>query len=215
MSAEEIEDVNKVAPFVAIFYIDLFLKSSIIIQAPSNDLKAIKVTESIEEEDEILGKSLKNSFFRHTWYLAEDVVIVSLADPGVTNEEKFLMIQKLINYPYPEDISYFEIKKPDIRYDLIIKKNTHLHKFVGKNTRYIFFILDFNIQDILFWIFIPASRIFKDFVSNIQYTNDYSEINICLVQDFLADSHIESQRQNIMVVAEENRKRVDKRMKKI
>ena len=40
--------------------------------------------------------------------MAEDVVIVSLADPSVTNEKKFLMIQKLINYPYHEDISYFE-----------------------------------------------------------------------------------------------------------
>ena len=108
---EEIEDVNKIATFVTIFYISWFLKSSIIIQALSNDLKAIKVAESIEEEDKILGKSLKNSLLRHTWYLAEDVVIVSLADPGITNEEKFLMMQKLISYPYPEDTSYFEIKK--------------------------------------------------------------------------------------------------------
>ena len=78
MSVKEIEDVNKIAPFVAIFYIPWFPKSSIILQAPSNDLKAIKAAESIEEEDEILGKSLKNSLLRHTWYLAEDVVIVSL-----------------------------------------------------------------------------------------------------------------------------------------
>ena len=66
MSVKEIEDVNKIAPFVAISYIPWFLKSSIIIQAPSNDLKAIKIAESIEEEDEILGKSLKNSLLRHT-----------------------------------------------------------------------------------------------------------------------------------------------------
>ena len=50
MSVEEIEDVNKITHFVAIFYIPWFLKSSIIIQAPPNDLKAIKVAESIEEE---------------------------------------------------------------------------------------------------------------------------------------------------------------------
>ena len=66
MSVKEIEDVNKIALFVEIFYIPLFLKSSIIIQAPSNDLLAITVAESIEEEDEILGKSLKNSLLRHT-----------------------------------------------------------------------------------------------------------------------------------------------------
>ena len=33
MSVEELEDVTKIAPFVAIFYIPWFLKSSIIIQA--------------------------------------------------------------------------------------------------------------------------------------------------------------------------------------
>ena len=32
------------------------------------------------------------------------------------------------------------------------------------------------------------------------------------MQNFLANSHTESQRQNIMVVAKENRKRVDKRI---
>ena len=77
-----------------------------------------------------------NSLLRHTRYLAD--VVVSLADPNVDDKEKTLMILKLMKYPYSEDISYFDIKTPDTRDDIIIDKNTQLHELVGKNSWYLF-----------------------------------------------------------------------------
>ena len=99
---------------------------SIIIQVPSNDLKAIKVAENVLEYNEMLGRSLKNSLLRHILYLAENVATMSLADPNIDDEETALMIQELMKYP--KDISYFDLKKPGIRDDIIIDKNTQLHE---------------------------------------------------------------------------------------
>ena len=59
----------------------------------------------------MLGRSLKKSLLRHVWGLAENVAIVSLVDPNVDTQEKKLMIQKLMKYPYPEGICYFAVRK--------------------------------------------------------------------------------------------------------
>ena len=125
----------------------------------------------MEEYSEILDRSLKNSLLRHTWYLVEDVVIVLLADPNVYDKEKTSTIQKLMKYPYPEDISYFDVKKPGIRGD----KNSQLHELVGKNCWYLIFILNLSKENILSWVsngaFVDLHPSFK-FFKNLSQTSN-------------------------------------------
>ena len=51
-----------------------------------------------------------------------------------------------------------------------------------------------------------TSKQFLEFVKKLAAVNEFSELNIKLIQEFVSSSHSETQRPNILLVVKESRK---------
>ena len=70
MNEEEKTMLETAAFFISICYAPWFLKSYMVVKAPSNDLVAFKSAFHIEVQYPKLGKGLLASMQRHSWYLS-------------------------------------------------------------------------------------------------------------------------------------------------
>ena len=152
-------------------------------------------------------KSLK----RHTWYLDEQLVVLALADKDLPDITKVEMIKNLLINVKPETFR----RGPPTKV-LNLDFNSTLPNLVGPESWILFDIVNVSKEDVYQWIKgdsgswenLESYRKFVQFVKNMQVTNDCAERNIRLIQDFVFASKSEDQRQNVMLVAREERKRM-------
>ena len=86
MNEEERNMVETAAFFVASCHSPWFLKSYIVEKSTNNDLEAFNDVFQIRKEYPELGHALLNSMQRHTWYLTEQLVMITIADDDVDDE---------------------------------------------------------------------------------------------------------------------------------
>ena len=123
------------------------------------------------------------------------------------------MLEKLIAAPIP--------KKSDISAEaptVVNVKDKNLEDLVTEESWLLFIHLNMteNVKD---WHSangefedLNSFKDFVDFVEKLSVTNDCAERNIGLIQDFINTSQNEDQRQNVLLVAREQRKLVSKEM---
>ncbi|XP_065658092.1 uncharacterized protein LOC136082603 [Hydra vulgaris] len=120
MSEVEKKKIETAAFFTSVWYAPWFLKSYLVASSPSNDLAACKNAFCIKEKYPNLGSALVASIQRHTWYLTEQLVLLSLADDDVEQEVKKEMLDRLFQFDVPDK---FKIGKPELP---IISESTEL-----------------------------------------------------------------------------------------
>ena len=189
--------------FVAIAYGPWFLQSSLTPKAPSQDLKAFGVAREMSKMYPHIGEALKISFLRHTCYLTESLVVLALVDPDLPDETKATIIAELLKYDVPDE---FQMGKPALPK---VTETSQLADFVGENSWQLFHILGISKEEVINWVSGNLEDslsyiMFKDFVLKLHSTNDCSERNVKLIQDFVMSSKSEEMRQNICLVAKEN-----------
>ncbi|XP_065679805.1 uncharacterized protein LOC136094125 [Hydra vulgaris] len=102
MSKVEKKMIETAAFFTSVCYAPWFLKLYLVASSPSNDLAAFKNAFCIKEKYPNLGSALVASMQRHTWYLTEQLVLLSVADDDVEQEVKKEMLDRLVQLDVPD-----------------------------------------------------------------------------------------------------------------
>lgn len=209
MDEEEKMMVKIASFFIATCYAPWFLQSYLGFKAPANDLCAFKVSTELTVLYPKLGAALTKSFGLHSWSLTEKLVPVALCDPDLEMEEKMLMVKKLLGYEIPEE---FEKCKPTLPK---LTASTELHELVGAQSWILLKLNSIQKEDVQCWVeegleSSESYQKFCKFIRNLVAVNDCVERNIKLIQEFVMSSNKEDMRQNIMLVAKDNRKKLKK-----
>ena len=145
---------------------------------------------------------------RHSWYLTGQLVMLAIADDDVEEAEKLKMLEKLLQYDVPDQ---FRLGKPELP---IISRSTELTELVTPESWILLKVAD---EDVEKWVKGEASdsyEKFKCFIKNNICVNDCAERNIHLIQDFVDSYKSVDMKQNVMLVARDNRKKLKKDMNK-
>ena len=121
-------------------------------QAPSNDLRAFKISSQIMKDSLYskkygkIGKALNFSILRHTWYFTPQCVIFALADQHLEEKERTDILVELLKYDVPEMKSFDkEQPKPFTQVCLLSK----LSDYVSQESYLFFLHLGITKDDIL------------------------------------------------------------------
>ena len=207
-------EVEAISEFVALYYAKWFLTSSLTVNTPRHDPEAIWEMKSYKESRPKVAAKCLASIANHTWYLHPTLIPFSLLDPGVTEQEKTEIADRILDIDDSKGSLSLSYEKVDLS-GFIDKEGERprLSDFVDQSSKLIFNILKMESQQ-LEWMKIPPSMWnrmsaftkFKDFVTNIPVTNDSAERNVKLIQDFVAGSHDEELRQDLLLAVEQKRK---------
>ena len=209
MSKEEETMVSKASMFTGICYAPWFLQSYNGVKAPSNDLEAFRVSCELQRSYGSVGLALMKSMERQAWFLTEQLVILAFADEEVPKEERDLMVENLIKVDIPEE---FFLGKPTLPE---LSEETNLPDLIGDQSWSLLSFLSIGKEEVKTWLEADVStnmsyQKFVQFMKNLETVNDCAERNVKLIQDYVMASKSEDQRQNVMLVARENRKKLKK-----
>ena len=204
MDDKEKAMVEKASLFAAVCYGPWFLQSNLTVKAPAHDLQAFKVCQSFRDKSPEVADALTTSISRHAWYLSESTVIFALADDDVLENTKKQMIRELVKHEIPDEFSSGKPSLPKL------STSSKLEDFIGEDSWFIFVVLNIPKHEVGAWLDGDLEdhvsfRTFSQFIRGLHSTNDCAERNIKLIQDFVMSSKNEEMRQNIMLVARDNR----------
>ena len=182
--------------------------------APLNDVNFINYFYKFNEIHTDAIKAAAVAFSRHTWYLTEELVPLSLFCDELDDEEKESIQTKLLDINVIDctgSRSGLGFGKP-ILPDVVIGKCVKVSEYVGRGSMDFLNILGMDSS----FLKIPVSQwtTNQNYVDNqkvvagICVVNDAAERNIKICQDFYATSKSEQKLQNIVQVVEESRKNI-------
>jgi len=203
-----VENLQRINLFIALFYVPAWLKSSIGIDAPVNDLEFLQNMLIYRKEDVVVADAAYQKLSNHRWYLNEDTVAFSFFSdhPLVTVKVKESMALRLLSTSPPDE---FHRGVPVFRGK--VDEQTQLADLIGPETWFLFRTLNLS-QD---WLYIspelwPSNESFqkgKDFVSNLKVVNDAAERGVKFNQDYAAIlTENEEQRRSLLQIVEKHRK---------
>ena len=216
LSKEEEQQVGRLALFVGVYFGKWFLQCGLASNAPYRTLSTFEQMLNFSEFDIELAFTVMDSMRRHTWYLTQQWVVVSLADTNCPEEERKGVASALANTPRPEQ---FVPGKPHLPVDFWPESGVRpsLASFVGPLSWLLPFLLNLGPEDMQWlllkvnqWPLICGYRKFSDIVKKLLVVNDPAERGVKLIQDFVDTSTDESLRQARMISASEQRKKMSK-----
>ena len=104
------------ALFVGCYHSVWFLQCAVASAAPYNTLMCFDNMLKFTEFDLHLGFSVLDSILRHTWFLTEQLVVLSLTDEDCPEQERKALAQALAITERPES---FSPGKPDLPIDFL------------------------------------------------------------------------------------------------
>ena len=173
MTSEIISQLNEdlrpkfklLAEYISIFHGIYFLQTPITEKSPKLDLKFIKDFDSVKH---IYGESTFNcilkSYSNHSWYLTENLVIISIADTSLDDDERNSIAGELLKYDRKSE-SHLDIIKPNLP-DICINKD--LKDYVGQRSWQIFNILELEERDLV-WLKFPCRTFLNILIEKLKY----------------------------------------------
>ena len=208
MNENEKKMVKTASLFISLTYCSWFFKRSLSIKTPVNDLVAFKDVFDLSKKYPEFSQSILKSMQNHTWYLSQQLVVMALVDDDVEKDDKKNILQKLLQFPVPEEFMKGKPKMP------VNTSSTTLSNLVGDQS-WILFCLAKVIHDQVKLASQEDLNVldnFKFFVKNMEATNDCAERNIKLIQDFIMSYRNEDMKQNVLLVAKNHRKTLNKNL---
>ena len=100
-----IDNLHRINLFIALFYVPDWLKCSIGIDAPVNNLEFLQNMLIFQKEDAVVADTAYQKLLNHRWYLNEDTVAFSFFSdhPLVTVEVKESMALRLLSTSPPDE----------------------------------------------------------------------------------------------------------------
>ena len=213
--------LNKFIIFIVYCYVPWWYSATFPEDAPINDLNLWKKIYTYP--DKKVSISLQKSFSNHTWYLSEELILLSLFSNKLSLTEKENITEKLKSY---EKVNGFTNRhgsgfgKPIL--PQVNENELSIEKYVGTSSWYFFTILGIDTtfldHPVDKWFETPSYKLACVIVQNIKIVNDVAERGVKLASDYIMSAKKESNYQNILQVVENERVRVPnqrKRKKKV
>ena len=209
--------LTRFVTFIVCTYVPWWYTAIFPEDAPTNDLILWKKIYAYP--DKIVSQSLQKSFSNHTWYMTEELILLSLFSDKVTLEEKEKMVEKLKCF---KRVNGFQNRhgtgfgKPVLPQ---IKENKlNLSEYVGASSWYFFTMLGIETEFLNLpvdeWKAAPSYILACDIIKNIRTVNDMAERGVKLASDFISAAKIESRYQNVLQVVENERVRLPNQRKR-
>ena len=136
-----IDNLHRINLFIALFYVPAWLKCSIGIDAPVNNLEFLQNMLINQKEDAVVADTAYQKLLNHRWYLNEDTVAFSFFSdhPLVTVEVKESMALRLLSTSPPDE---FHRGIPVLRGK--VDEQTQLADLIGPETWFLFRTLNLS-----------------------------------------------------------------------
>lgn len=95
LSMKDKESLKEVCIFITTAYVKPWLKCSLAVKAPYQDLCFLKTLKAYERVDKTISTAALNKFIHHLWYLTDEIAILSLFDDEVDIQTKAKMVANL------------------------------------------------------------------------------------------------------------------------
>ena len=154
-TTEERGQVEHMAEFIALFHGPLFLQASLAAAAPRLDLQLWQHMEAYGLTEPVVAKATKDSLMRHLWYLAQELVILGLFSPDVSDQDKAQIAQNLLGQERPET---FSPGRPAFPPRSLLCNAQSLASFVGSRSWQLFSLLGASGR----WLQLPPSQWSED-----------------------------------------------------
>ena len=211
LSPEESACLQRIVQFIILIYAKHFLTCALATEAPRNDLNFVYNLRKYRTIDALVADAALASTDRHHWYVVPQMVVLSLFDDGVPNQEKAEIAAALLASPRP---NVFPPGKPgqpafspQIR--LLARAKPSLSVFVTEKSWLLFHLIEADTQwlsePVDTWNQIPAYLDQKDFCRHIEVVNDCAERAIKDCQDYAKKSASPDLRDRMITVAQDHR----------
>ena len=223
MTPEEHSHVIQMSEFIGLFHTFWFLRCALASAAPFLDLQAIHQMRQYRQFRAVTAEACITSQANHGWYLTQQLVVFSLVDDDLPQEERRALAMALAKTKRPK---FFPPGKPifprvtDNFFWPNIGTMPNLSSLVGTNSWLIFERLGISIVETEWlnlevdqWESLSGYLKFRKFVRGLTVVNDPAERAIKLIQDFVECSHDEELRQDTMLAVSDHRKKFPKATK--
>lgn len=202
--------------FVCLIYSSWWNTCTKAVDAPWNDLCLFKKCLQYKAVNPTVAKSAVVALSRHLWYLTAEMVPLALFSEATPSVERHNLAERLLAVRseaediqnIPRDRFGTGFGKPHFPSD--ITESTSLADFVSCDSWFIFSLLDLNSDflntDVNGWIALPSYLSSKLKTNAINVINDCAERGVKLGADFADAARSEEHFQNVLQVAEHNRK---------
>lgn len=214
------QKIERFVKFAIFCYVSWWFTSPVPAYAPTNDLAFLQNLEHYRQFDEPLVQAALAKFARHTWYLSQELVPLSLFALGLAAEEKQKMADKLLSTSR-EAVStrtgagFGRPRLPPIPSSIA---EADLTTFVGPDSWRFFDMTkirsSFLTKPVGQWPMDPEFMRGKEIVDSFSVVNDAAERAVKLTGDFMDSARKEDNFQNILQVVEITRKSVPNQRKR-
>lgn len=172
--------ITKMALFVVFCHLRPWFEASSIPAAASNDLQLYKSLEKYKKVDKAVGAKTCTVLNRHTWYMTEDLISLSLFHEDLPLQQRTNLAAKIHETAAPGDL---EIRKPTLP---TISKDSQLLDFAGGRSRLLFDLLDISTDFLQHddWHLSDDYKTCKTALRSLSATNDSAERAIALATRF-------------------------------
>ena len=193
------------ALFVVFIYLKAWFNSPSLTSAAKMDLELNKLLLKFKKIHTKISQSACEVLIRHTWYLTEDAITLTMFNEYILcTEERTLYAKKIYKLAATEEL---EIQKPDLP---LITQKSEISDFIGERSRLIFDLLniplDFLADDE--WYLLPEYASVKKSLKHPTPLNDSAERALALATR--VNTHItrdEESYQELLQVVEAHRKK--------
>jgi hypothetical protein len=214
LSMEEANNCMEFSLFVSLIYTKAWITCPNTCDASINDLNFIQAITNYKRISQTISVKALTAMHRHLWYLSEELTPLGLFSDLLPVETKKKMAGKLKEMSKKEGrMSRKYTAKEDL-------SNSTLDYFIGPASHLFFEILhldtSFLDEDVETWKDLPSFNAAKGIVQNLRVVNDTAERGIALASTFnsLLTTQ-EDQKQYLLQVVEDHRKRYPKAAKAI
>ena len=209
LSDQDLNNINRAAIFVVLFYVPWFLTCALPEKAPSNDLLALQQMRKFATVDSQLANAVNKSLCRHTWFFSQHLCLAAIVDDDLDDIVRAKMAAKLLSHQVPDS---FTVGYPEI--NLPISEIKELSDLIGPDSWFLIKLskitdMSWLQEKVENWWMNSSYQRFKKFITKLSVVNDCAERGVKLIQEFVDSSQDESLRQDIMTTVKEYRSKIN------
>ncbi|KAK6190395.1 hypothetical protein SNE40_002275 [Patella caerulea] len=214
--------VEKLSVFVlytSLFYLPYWLRVNSATDAPMNDLEFLQTNAHLPMMIDVpsdylrdVAESVVEKLKRHTWYLSEELAVLTLFSDSSSSTDKLQVAQKLSTTDHPTE---FIIGKPQLP---TVAADSAISDFIDPNSWMLFDVMHFDnswmSENPSTWKENPSYLAAQNILKPLKVVNDPAERAVKLFSDFIdIITHDEDNRASLLQVVEAHRGRVKGRRK--
>ena len=210
MSEEETSKVREITIFLALFYCRYWFRTPLSLSAPRNDLELYGLILKFRTYRSTWAFKLLEKMRHHLWYLTPQLIVLSLCDRGLSDQEREELAKTIHSTPRGE----IKTGKPEFPIMTWPDRRPKMCCFVGPESWLLFDLL--NLPGSNDWLLVPAAhwhnleeyKKIETFLTNLPCVNDGSERAVAMIGTYINSVKDEAHKQDLLEVVQYYRQSV-------